>query len=397
MIPRLKPYFSKKEFTAAFAFWRNDLQTFEQEFARTFDSKFALSFQYGRSALFAILKALGIANSEIILPSYTCIVVPNAIVASNNIPVFVEVSDYDFNMIFDNILKKVTDKTKAIVITNLFGYPIDSENVKKLRASISKEILIIQDCALAFGTHDSNKLVSNEGDFAFYGMNLGKQLCSLQGGIATTNNQEYFSLVKNYRDKCFNKPGLIRELHWAVYMVSSYYGLTSPVYAMTKFLSDKTRLLNRFVKYYDDNIIDMPDDFKDHLTQIQARIGLEQLKKIDVILDQRMIIAQTYHDHLHHIKYIQLPPIKAGATYSHYVIRVKNRDILIDYLKNRGIDCGVLFDYTVPNLPAYREYKKCEFPHADTLSKTVVNLPNYPCLSKKNQMNIIRCLKGFYS
>ncbi len=110
-----------------------------------------------------------------------------------------------------------------------------------------------------------------------------------------------------------------------------------------------------------------------------------------------MIIAQTYHDHLHHIKYIQLPPIKAGATYSHYVIRVKNRDILIDYLKNRGIDCGVLFDYAVPNLPAYREYKKCEFPHADTLSKTVVNLPNYPSLSKKNQMNIIRCLKGFYS
>lgn len=397
MIPRLKPYFSHKEFTAALAFWRNDIQTFEQEFARTFNAKFALSFQYGRSALYAILKALNISNSEVILPSYTCIVVPNAIVASNNTPVFIDVNSYDFNMICDDIIAKITNNTRAIVITNLFGYPFSIKNIEALRASISKGILIIQDCALAFGTRDSNKLVSNEGDFAIYGMNLGKQLCSLQGGIATTNNHEYYSLIKSNRDEYFNIPGLFKELEWAAYMFASYCGLTSPVFGITKFLSDKTNILDRFVKYYDGEIINMPVDFKDCMTQIQVRIGLEQLKKIDEILIKRIIIVQTYQDHLHRIESIQLPPIKSGATYSHYVIRVNDRENLIKYLQTKGIECGVLFDYAVPDLPAYKKYKKCEFPHADTLSKTVVNLPNYPGLSAKKQMYIIRCLKEYYS
>ncbi|MDD2696640.1 MAG: DegT/DnrJ/EryC1/StrS family aminotransferase, partial [Candidatus Pacebacteria bacterium] len=149
MIPRLKPYFDFREIKAIFRLEKDAIDKFEKEFARTFKAKYALSFPYGRSAIYALFKCLGIEKSEIIVPAYTCVVVPHAIVLSGNIPRFVDTAPNDFNLNLEEAKKKINEKTKAIITGNIFGYPVDTEKLKEIK-SIKKDILVIQDCAHCF-------------------------------------------------------------------------------------------------------------------------------------------------------------------------------------------------------------------------------------------------------
>jgi len=121
MIPRLKPYFGIEELRSIFKKEENAVEKFEQEFARTFNAKYALSFRYGRSGLYALLKSLNIKNKEIIMPAYTCVVVAHAIVLSGNVPRFVDISLKDYNMNLEMIEKSINKNTGAILATHLFG------------------------------------------------------------------------------------------------------------------------------------------------------------------------------------------------------------------------------------------------------------------------------------
>ena len=148
MIPFLKPYFDHRELLSIVRLDRGSVERFEKEFAKKFGSRFALSFSSGKSALYCTLLALGINNSEIILPAYTCVVVAHAVVLSRNIPVFVDVSLDDFNMDLDLLSEKVSTRSKAIIATSLFGHPIQ---LAKIRDICGKDVLVIHDCALAPG------------------------------------------------------------------------------------------------------------------------------------------------------------------------------------------------------------------------------------------------------
>ena len=125
------------------------------EFANFLRPKYAISFPYGRSALWAFFKAMDIQNAEIILPAYTCSVVAHAIVLSNNIPRFVDIRLDDYNMDLGQVKEAITSRTRAIIATHLFGYPLDVEKlktiVKEAEAIHGHKIWIIQDCAHSFG------------------------------------------------------------------------------------------------------------------------------------------------------------------------------------------------------------------------------------------------------
>ena len=210
MIPRLKPYFDFQEVKTAFKFGEKALEKFEREFAQTFKTKYALAFPYGRSAIYAILKALNIENSEIIIPAYTCIVVPHAVVLSGNIPRFVDTKSDDYNLDLDEAIKKINDKTKAIIPGNIFGYPVDLDKLEKIK-QVKKDVLIIQDCAHCFDAEFQGKSICNQRDIAIFGLNISKQISSVFGGMLTTNNKELYQKIKEYRDKRFKKPSFLRS------------------------------------------------------------------------------------------------------------------------------------------------------------------------------------------
>lgn len=395
MIPRLKPYFDSREVLAALTVGKHAADDFEAEFAATFDAKYALAFPYGRSALYSLFDVLGIKGADIVMPSYSCVVVAHSIVLSGNNPSFVDISLLDYNMDLDALAATLNDKTRVVIPTHLFGYPMDTKGVNKLCGE-QGDIVVVQDCAHSFGAKFGGSYVCNHGDVAIFGLNISKQVSSVFGGMLTTNDEGLYNKLRAYRDANFSKPHLLRQIYKFFYLIAVWFGFNYNVYGIANFLEENTPLLDVFVKYYDERKIDLPRDLMQRMGDIEARVGLAQLKKYGEIREKRIFNAEYYDRQLRGIEGIELPPIVEGATYSHYVPRLDGRDRLINQMRTRGVQVGRLIEYSIPHMQAYRKYKVGDFPNSLHCSKTTINLPNYPSLKKEDLDYIISNLKQVF-
>ncbi len=388
MIPRLRPYFDHKELIATIRPKKNAVELFEQGFAQLFETKHALAFSYGRSGLYALFKALGIENAEVVIPAYTCVVVPHAVVLSGNIPVFVDCAQDSFNMDLNALEKAITPRTKAIIPTHLFGYPMDVEKVNEIAKSGKQRIYVIQDCAHSFGARWKGQLVNKFGDAAIFGSNISKIMSTIFGGVVTTDDQEIYFKLRGYRDSNFKKPYWTKTIRRFFYLLSTYITFQPSFYGLVNSL-ENMGLLDKFVKYYDEDKIYFPDDFEDIMLSIEARVGLEQIKKYPEIIQRRRAISEYYIENLKDVKNLKLPPMMEGATYSHFVCLVDNREKWLKEARKHGIQLGQLIEYSIPYMKAYMKYKNGEYPVSLYYSKHTINLPNHPIMIKDELKYVI--------
>jgi dTDP-4-amino-4,6-dideoxygalactose transaminase len=392
MIPRLKPDLGLAELFASLNFFKkNVISDFENSFRIKLNSKHVLTFAYGRSAIFSILKGLELENGEVICPSYTCVVVPNAIVTAGCIPVFVDSCQQDFNMDLDLLEKAITSKTVAIIATSIFGHPVD---LKKLALIKDKypHILIIQDCAHSFMVYDDGKPVHQFGDFSIFAMNISKIITSIFGGALVINNDLFYKKITNFYHMNVKKPSFKKNIRRFFYLCSIFFAFNSIIYTWTNFLERKG-FLDRFVKYFDPNLIDMPKDYLDCLTEVEARVGLIQLKKLDNLIAHRNKIAEIYNRELKDVNFIRLPPSKKGASYSHYVILTEHAKNIRAFLHSKGVQVGELIDYHIPELPVYNHYKFITNNVANQFPGNVINLPVHYGVKENDAIRISRLLK----
>ncbi len=384
MIPKLKPYYDIKELKAAFRFEKDAIPQFEKEFAKQIGMKYALAFPYGRSCLYAFLKAMEIQKAEVLMPAYSCVVAANATVLSGNRPRFSDINIDDYNMDLQKAKRHITKRTKVIVPTSLFGYPVNLNQLQELK---TKDLWVFHDSALGYLATYKGKSVAKEGDVALFSLGIGKQLSTLCGGVLTTDNEEIYNKVKDYRHKNFKKHPFdtIKKIS---FFIAQFLALNNLSYNLTYFLWKK-KIITFFTQYYNENKIELPNNFYHYFTNFQARIGLEQLRKLPEIIERRKKIARYYNTCLGDLKGIALPPIIEGATYSHYVPKILKRWRFIEEMAKRGVHVGHHFEYSIPDLKAYKLYKDREFTNASFCAKRAVNIPNYPDLTKSQQDYII--------
>jgi perosamine synthetase len=393
MIPRLKPYLGKEEIMALFQVESNSVELFEQEFANTFEAKHGISFSYGRSALWAFFKTLEIKNAEIIMPAYSCTVVAHAIVLSHNIPRFVDITLHDYNMDLDQVEAAINEKTKAIIATHLFGYPLDVDRLNQIvrdaEARYSQKIWIVQDCAHSFGARWNGKLVCNEGDVALFGLNISKMMTSIFGGMLTINNSEHAEKIRFWRDTHFHKPSGKKAWFRKLYLLAVYLAFHENIYSAVNWLQDKTQLLDSLTKsYHLDDKIHFPPDYLDYMLDLEAAVGLQQLKHYSEIIAQRRANAEWYNKKLNRLDGWVFPPIIEGATYSHYVIRVPDRRNTLEEFRKKGIQLGQLIEYSIPDIPSYKKYSEnSRFPNSLNSSQSTINFPLH--VSERNLRKII--------
>lgn len=392
MIPRLKPYYGVRELKAALQLYKKAVIDFEEGFAKKFGARHALAFPYGRSGLYTLFKVLGIENAEVIMPAYTCVVVPNATVISGNIPKFVDISLKDYNMDLALLEDAITDKTRIIIPTHLFGYPMNINEIERIVSNANQDIVVIQDCAHSFAAEYNGEFVCSHGDAALYSLSIGKPMSSIFGGIITTNDDVIYDKMKEYRDQYFSRPSIFKQLRKFLYLVAVLVAFNNKVYGFVNFL-ERSHFLDRYTKYYEEDKIYLPKDFMGLYGDVEARVGLVQLEKYDEINKRKRIIAAYYNEQLQDLDGIELPPIIDGATYSHYVVRVDNRDKLLEKMRKCGVQLGQLIEYSIPHMKAYEKYKDNEFPNSLYCSKTTINLPNYPALKEQELDYIITSFK----
>jgi len=386
MIPRLKPYLGKEEILTIFKSRKLAVQRFEQSFAAQFHSSYAISFPYGRSALWAFLNALELKNIEVVQPAYTCSVVAHATVLSGNIPVFVDNTLTDYNMDIDLLADAITPNTRVVIPTHLFGYPMDIDKVDDIVHQAEKQyghkIWVIQDCAHSFNARFKGEMVTNAGDGAIFGLGISKQITSIFGGVFSTNSEVTARKVREFRDRNFRKPSWKKSVLRYLYLLAVYPAFQPLIYRLVYWIQEKTPFLNRLTKaYHLDEKIHFPPDYLDQMTDIEALVGLEQLKKYEVVRLKRIEIAKKYFDEIHITNEWVLPPEIDGATYSHFVIRTNARDLLLEYFASQGIQLGQLIEYSMPHHPAYKKYAKDKpFSNSFLCSNSMINLPIYPNL-----------------
>ena len=351
MIPRLKPWLGWREFFALFRRNQGAVKRFEKAFAQHFQAVDAVAFPYGRSAQWAFFNAVGIKNAEIIMPAYTCSVVAHAVSLSGNIPRFVDIDIHDYNMNLDAAESAINENTRAIIATHTFGFPQNLDRLENMVRSAEvrygHKIWLMQDCCHAFGAEWQGRMIGISGDVAVYALNISKIITSIFGGMLTFNDQELADRVRFWRDTHYSRPGLLKPLKRRLYLLAVFVGFNNYIYGITWWLQEKTSLLNYFTKaFHLDDKIHFPSDYLNHMSHVEANVGIVQLSKYQDILALRAKNAYIYDKHLSDAFPCFKPLSTAGATYSHYSFRVHDKLDSIKCVSRRGVHIGELIQYS---------------------------------------------------
>lgn len=383
MIPRFRFWSSKDELLSLIQpAWKDYIRVFEAKIAKKFNARYGISFPYGRVAQWSFLKAMGIMNTEIIMPAYTCSVVAHSISLSNNIPVFVDIDLDTYNINLESLKKNINKNTSVIIITNTFGNPADALKIKKIvnkaEQNFKTKIWIVQDCCHSFGASYAGRLVSDFGDVSIYGFNISKLITSIFGGVLTTNNRFVEKKIRKWRDKNLKKSSLSKILSRRLYFFFAIIAFSRLFYKYTFWLTHKTSFLNKYTKsFHLDEKIHFPKDYDQHMANIEAKIGIIQLNKYDKIIDERRRQAKNYVKAFQFEKKIQICGSIAGATYSHFPARVSDKKAFIEGLRKEGVEIGEVLQYSIPHLPCYANLGyNCK--NAKYASKHTINLPLGP-------------------
>lgn len=331
----------------------NNVKQFEKEYATFTGTNHCVGVSNGIDALFIALKALNIKEGdEVIVPSNTYIATVLAITYVGATPVFAEPNAATYNLAAQNIEKKITKKTKAVIPVHLYGQACEMNDIVSL--CNYKNLYVIEDNAQAHGAEYNGRLTGSFGKINATSFYPGKNLGALgDAGAITTNDTALAEKVMQLRN----------------------YGSKE--------------------KYYNEII-----GFNKRLDEMQAAFLSLKLKYLDLFNKERIKIATFYLENLKNIGDIILPQLAFDATHVFhlFVIRTKRRNELQSYLHSKGI--GTLIHYPVPAFMqkaySHLQINNNDFPVAKELADTSLSLPLWPGLNNLQMEYIIGCIKDFY-
>ena len=327
------------------------VKNFEKAFSKFLGNKYGVGVNSGTDALEIILMALGVGHGdEVITTSNTAVPTVSAIVSCNAKPVFVDVNEEDFLINTSLIKRKITNKTKAIIVVNLYGQCVNFKELKKIIKE--KKINIVEDCAQSTGSYQLNKPSGSFGVMSAFSFYPTKNLGTFgDGGMVVTNSKKFFQKSLQLR-----KYGMSKQYY------SNFHGINS------------------------------------RLDELHAAILNFKLKSLTNDIKKRRKIADYYNKNIKNNKLV-LPLENKSNYHSYYVyvVRAKNRTKFMDYLKKNKILCNISYPYPIHLMKGYKYlgYKKGDLKVTEKLSKEIFSLPMYPELSMKKVKYIVRTINKF--
>jgi len=354
MISIAKPNFGEEEERAVLEVLKSGIlvkgpkiQEFEKNFAEYIGVKHAITISSGTTALELAIAAFDFPeDSEIIVPTFTFVSSANAIVLNNFKPVFVDIDNKTFNINPNLIEEKITDKTKAIMPVHLYGQCCDMDQINELAKK--HNLKVIEDACQSHGAEYKNKKAGSLGDIACFSFYATKNIATGEGGMVTTNSDELAEKVKLLKNH-----GEIERYKTKLFGVNA------------------------------------------RMTEMQAAIGVEQLKKLDKMNKRRIEIAKKYNENLKNK--FETPYVEEfnKHVYHQYTIKSENRDQLKQKLDQNEIQAMIYYPIPVHLQEPYIKkfnHKQGDYPVAEKLSKEVLSLPIYYSLSQEELDKIIKVL-----
>ncbi|NUM25117.1 MAG: UDP-4-amino-4,6-dideoxy-N-acetyl-beta-L-altrosamine transaminase [Candidatus Buchananbacteria bacterium] len=366
MIPYGRQTIDEKDIAAVVKVLKSDWLTqgpkvleFETALAKYCGAKYAVVASNGTAALLLAYLAGGIKKGDEVITT------PNTFVATSNMllvlgarPVFCDIRLDTYNIDESKIEKLITKKTKAIVPVHFGGQPVALDVIRKIARR--HKLLVIEDACHSLGAKYKNKKIGSISDMTVFSFHPVKSIATGEGGAVLTNDKNVYHQLK-----------LLRS-----------HGITKDA----KGFNVMTELGHNF-----------------RLTDIQAALGISQLKKINQFVAKRRLLVKKYQQRLKGIDQIILPQeIKGNFSSWHlYVIRTKkasDRLPLYNYLLSKGV--GVNFHYpAVYSQPYYRRhrYQKTKLENDELYTKTAITLPLFPTLRDRDHQYVCNQIKNFFN
>lgn len=341
------------------------VEEFERLIAEYVGAKYAVSFANGTAALHGACYAAGVKEGdEVITTPITFAATSNAVLYCGGTPVFADIDKRTYNIDSMEILKKITPKTKAIMPVDFTGQSVDLDEIMKVAEEYN--LIVIEDGAHSLGATYKSKKVGSQAHMTMFSFHPVKPITTGEGGIITTNSKLYYEKLVNFRSHGISKtPYSIEQGDW-------YYEMTNLGYNY-------------------------------RMTDIQAALGISQMKKLDNFIQKRRDIANLYCDLLSDIDGIITPyQLKdTGSGWHLYSIQLDNRVLKKSrkeiFEQMRALNIGVHVHY-IPVYwhPYYQEmgYLKGICPNAEKWYEQALTLPIFPEMTDADVYDVVNALKS---
>lgn len=371
-IPLMKMYWDEHDVTEVCntiksgMFWAvgPNIKKFEEALAKYIGTRYAVAFNSGTSALHAILLAYEIGQcDEVIVPSFTFIATANAPLFVGATPIFADIEDKTYGLDPDDVKRKITPKTRAILPIHYGGCPCFIAELKEIAQEHG--LVLIEDAAEAFGAEIEGKKVGSFGDAAILSFCQNKIITTGEGGAVVTNSKEIYERLK---------------------LISSHGRLETDDYFSSAEYMDYVTLGYNF-----------------RMSNITAALGIAQLNKIDQVIQMRRDNTLYMNQRLSQIDIITIPNAPEGYyhVYQIYTIRLKEnanlRDSLMKHLSEGSVMTKTYFP-PVHLTHFYRQefgFKGGELPLTEKVASEVLTLPMYPALNREEMNYIMEQIENF--
>ena len=348
------PYISQRDINSVNKVLKNgwissdgpEVRKFESEFSKFIGRKYSVTVSSGTAALEIAIKALGIKkNDEVLIPNFTIISNALAVVKQQAKPVLVDCNLENWNIDINQLENKINKKTKAIIITHIYSFANDMDKILKICRK--NNIFVIEDAAEVIGLKYKNKKCGSFGDISTFSFYANKQITTGEGGMISVNKFDLYNKCKSLRNLCFGK-------------------------------------LNRF------NHEDIGWNYR--MTNIQAALGLSQIKNINKIVKKKIMIGRQYYKNLKLNKNLTiLPPFISYSKNIYWVvgILIKNKKIKSSLLAIKLRKFGIMtrpFFWPMHEQQIFKKmklFRKSKFPNSSYLARYGLYLPSYYNLNNK--------------
>ncbi|WP_252231543.1 DegT/DnrJ/EryC1/StrS family aminotransferase [Clostridium sp. ZBS15] len=273
-----------------------EVKALEKEWAEKFGVKYAISVNSATSALYCAVGAAGIGpGDEVIVSPYTMTASASAALVYNAIPVFADIEENYFCLDVKSIEQKITERTKAIIVVDIMGQPYDADAINAIAKK--HNLIVIEDAAQAPGAIYKEKYAGTLGDMGIYSLNYHKHIHCGEGGIIVTDNDELaerLMLIRNHAEAVVEAKGV-------------------------------------------NNLVNMIG-FNYRMTEIEAAIAREQLKKLDNLLEARLKNVEYISEKLSEIPCIEIPETREGCKHAFYVHAIKLKKEIAGISRERFIE-----------------------------------------------------------
>ncbi|MFZ4648730.1 MAG: DegT/DnrJ/EryC1/StrS family aminotransferase [Patescibacteria group bacterium] len=335
-----------------------EVKEFQLAIGKILNKKYAFAATSGTSALHLAIASLGLKDDdEVIIPALANIADFSVIIQEGARPVFADIDPETFNIDPCDLEKKITKKTKAIIVVHMYGQPVSLSKISKIAKK--NKLILIEDCAQSAGARYHGKYVGSFGDISCFSFYQTKHIITGEGGMVLTSNRSFAKIIDSIANNGIKKED---------------------------------------VDAYDYDKI----GYNYQMTELQAALGIVQLKKLDKLNIQRRKNVEIYKNQFKDLNFIFQKTEKFTEN-SYFYLTVllpeslaAKRDQFLKNVQKKGVPIKKLYPLSLPELEIVKKTNNTECPVAKSITKRLFNLYVNPGLSKQDLISFSAVIKDIY-